>query len=344
MHTETRHIHPEIRVQQRERCPLCGEKGVPLYENIADRMYGTPGKWSLLRCTSDELVWINPCPVSADIPKLYETYYTHQPATASSPDATPSRRAISGREGLREKAVQLLLGLGVLDLLSAPSFWAASWLPPGQPGTFLDIGCGNGAFLQTMKQLGWKVAGVEPDVEAARIARREFDLDVIPGTLEDAHFAGDSFEVARMNHVVEHLLDPLPTLRECYRTLKPGGRLLIYTPNLTSLGHRHGFQSAWLHLDPPRHLFLFTADSLKSVVERAGFRVARVSTSARGARHTWMNSWYIRQNGRWQPNWRQEIPAYVGLQGQMVQLLQTFLCRFVNVGEDLQMIAVKDGK
>jgi hypothetical protein len=74
-----------------------------------------------------------------------------------------------------------------------------------------------------------------------------------------------------MNHVIEHLHDPVGNLRICAQVLKPGGQLSITTPNLASRGHKV-FGPDCLHLDTPRHLVLFTPDSLRKVLETLGFQ------------------------------------------------------------------------
>lgn len=81
----------------------------------------------------------------------------------------------------------------------------------------------------------------------------------------------EQFNVITMNHVIEHLHEPVATLRFCYQLLKPGGWLWIETPNLNSQDHAR-YRANWLHLDPPRHLVLFTRSSLQKALQEAGFR------------------------------------------------------------------------
>jgi SAM-dependent methyltransferase len=165
---------------------------------------------------------------------------------------------------------------------------AVMWLPSSPCGQLLDVGCGGGHFLARMKELGWQVRGVEPDAEAVSMAR-ERDLNVFHGMLADARFPANEFDAVTMNHVIEHVPDPIELLQECRRVLKTSGRLVIVTPNTASLG-RSRFARAWRGWEPPRHLFLFTPKTLRLSAERAGLQIETLRTTARLAPPMWMES------------------------------------------------------
>jgi SAM-dependent methyltransferase len=145
---------------------------------------------------------------------------------------------------------------------------------PGKTARLLDIGCGNGRFLQEMRRGGWLVEGIEPDPHAAQVAR-ESGLEVSQAMLPDTELETERFDAVTLNHVLEHLPDPLAALHEVFRALKPGGLLSIATPNMRSAGHRH-FGRHWLHLDPPRHMTIFDLPTLRSALQRTGFPVRDV--------------------------------------------------------------------
>lgn len=142
---------------------------------------------------------------------------------------------------------------------------------PGGTPRLLDLGCGNGAFLVQMQKAGWDVAGLEPDPNAADIGRKA-GLDIKVGTLEEDSFPADCFDAITMSHVIEHLHDPMMSLRCCHRMLRPGGTLWIATPNLNSIGHKT-FGCHWRGLEIPRHLVIFTPASLKAALQQIGFQV-----------------------------------------------------------------------
>jgi SAM-dependent methyltransferase len=101
-------------------------------------------------------------------------------------------------------------------------------------GKFLDVGCGGGSYLYRLKQWGWKVYGVEPSATGTEQSR-SLGLSVHQGQVEDAKFPAGYFDVARLNHVLEHLPDPRKTFREIHRILKTDGVVYLTLPNTESL-------------------------------------------------------------------------------------------------------------
>jgi 2-polyprenyl-3-methyl-5-hydroxy-6-metoxy-1,4-benzoquinol methylase len=134
----------------------------------------------------------------------------------------------------------------------------------------VDVGCGRGDFLGRMKTLGWNVLGIEPDPVSAALAASR-GIPVFRGTLNEAALPDAVADQVVMSHVLEHLYDPHSVINECFRILRPGGRLVILTPNNESLGHRL-FNEDWPALDPPRHLFVYSGKSLDKILRESPFR------------------------------------------------------------------------
>lgn len=112
---------------------------------------------------------------------------------------------------------------------------------------------------------------------AAEQVRKTFGLQVITGELENVKFPDGYFDVITLIHVLEHLRDPVGTLREVCRILKKGGIVIMAVPNIRSLAG-FLFQSYWFHLDAPRHLHHFSPASLRRLLCKAdGIRPVRVN-------------------------------------------------------------------
>ena len=136
-------------------------------------------------------------------------------------------------------------------------------------GDALDVGCGTGEFLLALRDRGWSVLGQEVNANAAGIAI-EAGLDVRTCSLDRCGFEAESFDLVTLWDVVEHLPDPVSTLREIRRILRPGGLLVLSTPDLKSLDSRL-FAGWWHGLEIPRHLVLFGPETMRQALQRAGF-------------------------------------------------------------------------
>ncbi len=314
-----------LRVSDAGNCRLCRSEGRLLYRGLRDRLFRSPGSWSFMECPECHLAWINPRPAPEDIGRLYSQYFTHQVPDAKRSRLARLRRFIKASVlqhgfGYRMEGPWGLLGsvLGRIGPIEDMVGGDVRYLKAEERGRLLDVGCGNGEYLDRMRQLGWEVMGVEPDGRAACISRERLGLEIFAGFLEEAEFPDESFQAITLNHVIEHASDPLGLLKECWRILQPGGKLVVITPNIHSLGRRV-FKEEWLHWDPPRHLFLFSLHSLRLSAERSGLDVLDLRTTAKGARWIWVASSLIKRNGRLASSPAPGPGASLRLQGLLFQ-------------------------
>lgn len=148
----------------------------------------------------------------------------------------------------------------------------------GKQKKVLDIGCGNGAFLDFAREAGWTIAGA--DIKLSPDARA-LNCPLWEGRLQAIDFGDERFDLIRLNHVLEHTQDPLQELRICRELVTPKGILYLSVPNITGISPRlksiqsrlHLKSHRWRHYAAMHHLFFFSPQTLRSIVERAGFRV-----------------------------------------------------------------------
>lgn len=290
-----------IRANPCPDCYLCGTPGRPLYRGLKDRLFSAPGEWDLKKCPNPEcgLVWLDPMPVEEDIGKAYQEYYTHQDIVFD-PHSWPRRvyrwmkeGYLAHKYGYHDKSLEIWKKtLGMLIYLhpgrQADFDFSVMYLPPHPDGRLLEVGCGSGQMLKFMQDLGWCVEGVDFDPSAVQNARCK-GLQVRLGTLNAQQYPNDFFDAVTASHLIEHIHNPLLLLNECHRILKPGGRLVVVTPNGESWGHEL-FKESWRGLEPPRHLHVFSPQSLIRLTEKAGFRKLRSSTTIRDANGLFMAS------------------------------------------------------
>jgi SAM-dependent methyltransferase len=140
----------------------------------------------------------------------------------------------------------------------------------------LDVGCGSGWFLVKMRERGWDVRGVEPSAAAAELGRREHNLDIFAGTLPEASFPAESFDYIRFNHSFEHVSDPNQVLAEVHRILRKDGKVMIGVPNRAGMNARL-FGPYWWHLALPVHVFSYSTDTLRRMLEKHSFKIERIA-------------------------------------------------------------------
>jgi len=330
-------------------CPVCGEtRREDAYRGLVDRLCGTPGTWTLRCCAGCGLLILDPRYPAAHISRAYENYPFNLALPVAAPPlrglarAVPAAylaRAYGYEDGLpRWQRALALLAVPYPEGAEAAAF-SVMYLPCVAGGEVLDVGCGGGAFLERMRGLGWRVAGVEPDPRAAEVARAQRRLDVRAGTLDDVRFEEGRFDAVTSSHVIEHVHDPLAFLRECARVTKPGGRVVVVTPNTGSLGHRR-LGTDWIGLDPPRHLYLFTRATLRRLAEKAGLAVLTVRSSVRNAEFSWLLA--RGKLAAWPEPGQRPPRGWAGRRARAFQLAEWVLTLLgVPAGEELVLVGRK---
>lgn len=230
-------------------CPACGPNGG------ANLLAGTVKTHPLMRCPTCGLQRLDPQPDDRTLTEIYQREYY---------DAWGIREdAESTRALKRATFASLLIGL------------------PTQPGVtpkLLDCGAATGYLMEEAKALGMEPYGIElSEFGAARIAEKFGQSRVFRGPFDDAEFVGvdrDFFDVITMIDFIEHVRDPVATLAKAYTLLRPGGSLVVLTPNAGSLSRRL-MGRRWLHYKI-EHLFYFTKTSLQKSLSQVGFNGIRI--------------------------------------------------------------------
>ena len=247
------------------RCPICGGTGRFAYR-ATDRLHDLPGEFDYAECTDCGAVFQIPMPAAEQIASFYpEEYAPYKPGKQKQPNPLESAvlRSCYGYTQLNSPLPDWL------GRLLGGIFYRDS-IPYVSDGRLLDVGCGGGKYLLAMQRIGWQPQGVEFNERAVATCRQS-GLEVFQGELADAGLSDASFDLVTARHVIEHIADPTAFVAEIFRVLKPGGMMVIKTPNAQALGRRW-FGVDWYANDVPRHLILFSPDNLRLLAERQGFR------------------------------------------------------------------------
>lgn len=279
-------IAPSAAVGVARGCPRCGVQGVVAVRGVTDCSGHVPGAWDFGWCRTCDLWWLLDGPVQAAPDLAHGDYFTHGPGRDVL-DTPPNRlrrwlkwevlRAGWGYDGGPRQPLLAPLGtlLARVPYVRRRVGLNAVLLVAGPPRKLLDVGCGNGSYLLSMRRLGWHVEGIEPDPEAAKFAAAE-GLPVRVAPLESCELAPASYDAVTLHHVIEHLADPWRVLVRLRRALKPGGVLVVVVPNPASAGARR-FGPAWRAWDAPRHRVLLGPRALAAAARDAGFSRCRVT-------------------------------------------------------------------
>jgi SAM-dependent methyltransferase len=273
-------------------CFLCGSADAEPVWATPDRAFQVPGVYTVARCRVCGFLYQRPRVRDEHLADCYPASYPrHQepsprvPFKGSPVRVRAVRHALSlglGYAGFREPAAGALTRLRARRLARRLRWSCPPWVGHGR---LLDVGCGSGAALGVARALGWTVAGIEVDGEAAAKARR-FTDELHVGDLLSAPFAAGRFDVVTAFHVLEHVPDPVRAVRRMLAWLAPGGLLIVEVPNAGGLGAAL-FGRAWSGLELPRHLSHFTPDTLGRLVARAGGRVVWCWHQAKPRYYLW---------------------------------------------------------
>jgi SAM-dependent methyltransferase len=249
------------------RCNLCGGDDTRLYFEQNDRRYReTPrDTFTLVRCESCGLIYLNPRPTTESILLFYPAKFydgLDEPHEMRAPQRRRWRRlldvrALRGRLALREK-VQIVARCH------------------RQQGNLLDVGPGRGGFLRAMKDLGWSVTGVDISTDMCEHIRKRHGITCIASDFATLSYPANSIDVVTFWASFEHQRDPASALDLCRSILTPGGSVVILVPNARSIEERLLKCVDPNPIDVPRHLYHFSEETLRLMLRRKGFAVTAV--------------------------------------------------------------------
>lgn len=260
---------------ERVACPRCGHENSRIMVKGRDRLYKIPGEYQAVECARCHLWFQNPRPIIDNLTSLYpQNYLPHQKPTAQPLKPGAVRylrnrfgysRLVSGAKTLNDSGWLQILSLGILQRWRAgvdliPTFVA--------DGKLLEIGCGNGSRLLSLRQLGWQhLHGIELVPGAAEMARAE-GFSVLDGQVEDIldNYPDAEFDVIVSSMVLEHLVNPFNVVHMIANKLKPGGQFLFSTVVRNGLDAKM-FRGYWSGFDFPRHMVYFQKSDLYEMLK-----------------------------------------------------------------------------
>jgi 2-polyprenyl-3-methyl-5-hydroxy-6-metoxy-1,4-benzoquinol methylase len=246
-------------------CRICGNKEENQEYRVQEMMIGLRDVFDYFQCAKCRCLQIAEYPV--DISRYYPSnYYSYQP--------------ISNNNMLKNLMIRLrdnyaVFGKGIIGKYlynrypSSPNTKALRYFSAiGKDAKILDVGCGAGIFLCSLKQLGFKnIQGIDPFIEK--------DIEYPNGVKifkKELSQVNGKWDLILFKHSFEHIADPGRTLSGVSSILKPGGYTLIDTPTVSSFAWKH-YGTRWVQLDAPRHFFIHSLESIRLLAEKANLEL-----------------------------------------------------------------------
>jgi len=240
---------------QATRCAICGteDNSTELYPANFDDQSFSPAVFSarrlpdrihyrLVRCSACGLVRSDPVADARVLAKLYRE------STLDYSEEIPNLKRTYGR------------------------YLAALGTPGAKKGALLEIGCGNGFFLEEARARGYgEVRGVEPSASAVEKAAPDLRPDIVCDVMKPGLFPPGTFDVICLFQTLDHIPDPRGLLAECFRLLAPGGKILCVNHDAEA------FSARILKERSPivdiEHTYLFSCETARRLFSACGFRV-----------------------------------------------------------------------
>lgn len=229
-------------VERRLICPLCGDAPARRWRRHAGR--------AIAACATCGLRITWPRPTEEELERFY-----------ARPDYYARHAMVSDEHAAWDERLAALVAR-----------------VPGRVARVLDFGAGEGHAVAALRRLGYAAEGIEPSATGRAGARRRYGFELWSALESPASGCPPSFDLVIALHSLEHVVDPLATLRDLTNQVCPGGHVALEVPHADSADLWFPRERERI-LSLPAHLYHFTPQTLTRVVERAGLVVVEIVLS-----------------------------------------------------------------
>lgn len=232
-------------------CPICGSnRNKVIFKSKDFRLKTTSEIFNIVKCVDCSFIFLNPRP---KIDKIGEAYTS---------DFNKSDQSFL------YKIIEPFFRLAQKSTIKMLKRYKKN-------GNILDVGCGNGTFMLAMQNSGYDVWGVEFNKDAKKYADNSLKGHIFYDDIKECNFPPKNFDIVTMFHSLEHIYDINDLLVEVRRIIKDDGILFICVPDADFFEFRL-FGPYNYNLEAPRHLYFFTHDSLRKLLQKRGFTSKRL--------------------------------------------------------------------
>jgi len=237
-------------------CCICGYRGGRIVAEGIDFEYNSCSNlFTFKQCSNCGLWYLTPRPKKQDFDLIYPSnYYAYIKDQWKKMTLT---NLVWGR--LEKYKIEKLIRRFVKQPEKAHIF---------------ELGCGSGRFLHLLRKYlpkGCKISAVDINEAAVRLAAQIENINVYQGYFEKIYIEPESLDIIFAQQLIEHVPDPVAVLKKAYSSLKPGGVIILETPNVKGFDRRFFSKRYWGGYHFPRHFNLFSPDTLSRLCKQCGF-------------------------------------------------------------------------
>ena len=248
-------------------CMLCGNDNSKFLFHAQDEEHGIEGTFTYNKCKKCGLVYMNPQITNEELAKYYPVDYV------------PHKTVNSPRKEEKKSNSKIVSAIKAFffqhENISKVPFSIINAL--NSESKVLDVGCGNGTFMNDIRnKTKCLVDGIDFSETAVAAAKKSYGLNIIKGAIDkDLPFSPKSFDLITAWWFLVHVNNPDQVLQNIAKYLKDDGDCIIGIPNFNSFNARY-FREKWFHLDAPKHLCIHTPSTIRTMLENNSFRVEKI--------------------------------------------------------------------
>ena len=251
-----------------EKCISCGSNEQRFIFEVKGRLHDVevPSTFKYVQCKQCSLVFMQPQISSEELKEFYTTDYA--PHQVIKPD---KNKEVTSKSGLYRRIKAYFYDQK--NVTYVPYFIKNAL---NTKSKVLDVGCGNGTFLNDLREeTGCQAFGVDISDLAVTAAKESYNLEITKGSINGLTFPERSFDLITAWWSLAHVHNPVEELQSFSKLLKDDGYCILGMPNFNSFNATF-FKTRWFHLDPPRHLYIFSHRAITHMLKNNGFSVKQI--------------------------------------------------------------------
>ncbi len=239
-------------------CNICSSNNIKFSffsSNIHGRNKLSPERFSIYQCKDCGMIFLGKTNLNK---KFYQKYYDRNYFSQTNNKVSFASRLTEFFSYLSTKKKERLILKNINNMNKV---------------SIIDIGCGDGKFLEKLNPKKFEKFGLEINLQAVENCKKK-NISMFDKPLTSLDFKNKKFDAITLWHSFEHMENPLETFHKIKKVLSKNGVLILQTPNTKSLGFRFGKEN-WFHLDSPRHLFIYTEKAIDKLCQKTGFTLVK---------------------------------------------------------------------